>query len=116
MQKSGNVVVHLDMKIEALAGGAINNIPILNSRQITSDIIVPSGQTAMLGSAVTSQESRAIQGIPLLNEIPGLSGTEQNREHDTADLLITVTPHVVRRRSPVVATRRVLANLAPVPD
>ena len=116
VQKSGNVAVHIDMKIEALGGGSINNIPILNSRQITSDIIVPEGNTAMLGSAVTSQESRAIQGIPLLNEIPGLAGTDQDREHDTSDLLITVTPHVVRRRSPVLATRRVLANLAPVPE
>jgi type II secretory pathway component GspD/PulD (secretin) len=116
VQKSGQVFVHLDLKIEALGGGQINNIPILNSRQLTSDVTIPEGQTAMLASQLSTAESHAMTGIPGLNEIPGFSGTDGNVEKDTQELLITITPHLVRRRSSIITSRRLSANLAPQPD
>lgn len=95
--RDGSVFLQLDLKLEALGGGTINSIPILNSRTLTSSVTVPSGQTAMLVSQVSSTELRSLQGLPGLNELPGFSGTDRTSERDTTELLITLTPHVIRR-------------------
>jgi tetratricopeptide (TPR) repeat protein len=105
----GEVQLALDMKIEALAGGTIDSIPILNSRALTSTITVPTGQTAMLASLVTKNEVRSIEGLPGLSELPGFQGTDQNVEKDSQELLLTITPHVVRPGALHVASRRLAA-------
>jgi len=106
---AGNVQVGLDLKIEALGGTSINSIPILNNRALTSTITVPTGQTAMLATLVTNNELRSIDGLPGLSELPGFQGTEQDREKDTDELVITITPHIVRPGAVHIASRRLLA-------
>ena len=93
---NNDVSLQLDMKIEALGGTSLNNVPILNNRVLTSTITVPSGQTILLASEVTKSELRSITGIPGLNELPGFQGTDRDSENDTSELLITLTPHIVR--------------------
>src|SRR5262249_41782119 len=44
VQKSGLVSMKLDLKIEALAGGSLNNIPVLANRQYVSDVTVADGE------------------------------------------------------------------------
>jgi hypothetical protein len=102
---TGNVSLALEMKIEALAGGSLNSIPILNSRALTSTITVPVGQTALIVSEVSSTEMRSILGLPGLSELPGFQGTDQNTERDSGELLITITPHIVRPGNLRVASR-----------
>jgi type II secretory pathway component GspD/PulD (secretin) len=103
MQKSGRVTLHIEMKIEALTGGSSNGIPVLNSRQFTSDITVPDGDTALMVSNMSKSEQAAVTGLPGLSELPGFQApTSKDTELDTSDLVILVTPHVVRRRSNLV--------------
>lgn len=101
VQKSGGVAMHLDLKIEALSGSTQNSIPILSNRQFVSDITVGDGDTALLISSVSKTESRAISGIPGLGELPGFQAATADRisERDSSELVLLVTPHVVRRRS-----------------
>ncbi len=113
--KSGQVHVHLDLKIEALGAGSLNGIPVLNNRQLVSDITIPTGATAMLASEVSNLEQHAIDGLPGISEIPGFQGTDRMVEKDTGELLITITPSLVRKRSPIIASRRLLANVS-VPE
>ena len=100
------ISVALDMKIEALAGSSINSIPVLNNRVLTSTITVPGGQTAMLATLVSSTEIKALTGLPGLSELPGFQGTEQDRQKDSTELLITITPHIVRNGRMQVSSRR----------
>jgi len=118
VQKSGTVRMHLDMKIEALAGGALNNIPILASRQFVSDITVADGKTALLVSSVSKSESAAVSGLPGLGELPGFQTATADKaaETDSSELLLLITPHIVRRRSNIVAGPRIALNLPQQPD
>ena len=106
--RSGDVHLKLDFKVEALGGGSVNTLPILNNRQLTSQITVPPGQTALLASLVTGSEQRAISGLPFLSELPGFEGTDRSKQVATTDLLITLTPHIVRTRRLEIAGRRLL--------
>jgi general secretion pathway protein D len=103
------VTVALNLKIEALAGGSIDSIPILNNRALTSTITVPMGQAAMLATNINTNEVKALTGIPGLNQLPGFQGTEQDLEKDSSELLIVVTPHIVRTGRAKVSSRRLAA-------
>jgi general secretion pathway protein D len=103
------VSLAVDMKIEALGGTSLNNIPILNNRTLTSTITVPAGKTAMLATLVTTNELKGLTGLPGLSELPGFQGTEQDLKKSTTELLITVTPHIARAGRIQIASRRLAA-------
>ena len=113
VQKSGNISMQLDLKIESLAGRSSNNIPVLNSRAFISDVTVPDGQTAMLVSTLNRSESAAVGGLPGLGELPGFQTltADKTAEKDSSELILLVTPHVVRRRKDISAGPRISLNL-----
>jgi Flp pilus assembly secretin CpaC len=114
IQRAGTVQLALTLKIESLGGGSISNIPILNSRQLSSTITIPAGQTALLVGQVSKSETRDIQGVPGLSEIPGFqSTTNEDKQTSTGELLITITPHVVREGGPRIASRPLLLPYNP---
>jgi len=115
--RAGTVQLKLDLKLESLGAGRINNIPVLNSRQLTSIATIPVGQTALLASEVSSSETRAVQGLPGLSELPGFqSTTNENKTVSTGELLITITPHVVREAGLHIASRPLLLPYNPNPS
>jgi general secretion pathway protein D len=105
--RSNDVGVKLDLKIEALGGGTINMIPILNNRTLTSNVTVPVGQTALLATNINRNEFRDIAGLPGLSELPGFQGTDKSAEIDSGELLITITPHIVRPQRLRITSRRI---------
>ncbi len=95
--RSGHVALSVDLKISALAGTAINGVPILASRAFTGVITIPANQAVVIAGEMDKSETRAISGLPGLSEIPGLNDvTEKDLEKDYSTLLIILTPHVVR--------------------
>jgi Flp pilus assembly secretin CpaC len=106
--KSGRINLKLDLKIESLSGSTSDGNPILNSRQMASDITVGEGESALMVSSVSKTESAAMSGIPGLSELPGFQmPVTQDVEKDTSQLVMVVTPHVVRRRSDLLAGPRI---------
>jgi Flp pilus assembly secretin CpaC len=106
--KSGRINLKLDLKIESLSGSTSDGNPILDSRQMASDITVGEGESALMVSSVSKTESAAMSGIPGLSELPGFQmPVTQNVEKDTSQLVMVVTPHVVRRRSDLLASPRI---------
>jgi len=105
--KSGLVGLHVDMKIEALTGASLDNIPVLASRVFVSDIIVNDGKTAVLLSNLSKTEASSVSGIPGLAELPGFRDTAADHlgETSSSELIVLLTPHIVHRRSSVIASR-----------
>ncbi len=96
VQRTGQITMHLEFKIEALSGSALNGIPVLASRQFSSDLTVQDGQTALMASNVTRSEARAAIGIPGLSELPGFQvPTDKSSDKITGDLVVLITPHIV---------------------
>jgi general secretion pathway protein D len=111
------VRVKLDLKLESLGSGTVNNIPVLNSRQLTSIATIPVGETALLASEVSSTEMKSVQGLPGLSELPGFqSTTNDNKTVSTGEILITITPHVVREGGLRIASRPLLLPYNPHPS
>ena len=107
--RSGLVSMHIDLKIEALTGTSANNIPVLTSRAFTSDITVEDGASAVMLSEVSRSEMASIDGYPGLGELPGLQETlaDKSSSHASSELILVITPHLVRRRSASMSSRRI---------
>lgn len=97
IQGRGELALHLNLDLNSLAGSNLNNIPVLNNRQYSGVVCVHIGNSALLVSALSKQDSRELTGIPGFSDIPG-STDATNRENSTedAELVILITPHMVR--------------------
>jgi type II secretory pathway component GspD/PulD (secretin) len=97
VMRSDDVALTMDLKIESLGGSSLNDIPILNSQQFTGVLTLKAGETAVLLSDLSRQESRALNGLPGVSDIPGLQDiSDIARNQNVARLMILVTPYVVR--------------------
>jgi hypothetical protein len=109
IHRNESVSLKLDLKLDALGGTSLNNIPILTNRQYTADLDLIDGASAMVTSYLTSQESNAVSGLPGLSEIPGLeSTTNKNTQRNNDELIILITPHIVRLPHPSGASQVML--------
>lgn len=109
IHRDQSVSLKLDLKIQALGGTSINDIPILTNRQFTADLDLKDGDSAMATSDLTSQEVNAVSGLPGLSEIPGLqSTTNKNAQRNNDELVVLITPHVVRLPHPSGASQVML--------
>jgi general secretion pathway protein D len=99
IERNDDVVLKLDLKIQALQGASLNGLPVLTNRSYTADIHLRGGASALVVGDLSRQESNAVSGTPGLTELPGFSalGTT-TKEFDVGNLAILVTPHILRRR------------------
>ena len=97
IEGTDRVSMKFHLTLSALAGSAINSLPVLTNREYNAITSCKVGESALLVSSVTRQESNAITGIPGLSELPGFqSTTNKNSNVDIGELAIVITPHIVR--------------------
>jgi general secretion pathway protein D len=109
IHRDQSVSLKVDLKLQALAGSSINDIPILTNRQFTAFLDLKDGASALVTSNLSSQEANAVSGLPGLSEIPGLqSTTDKSVQRSNAELVILITPHVVRLPHPSGASQVML--------
>ena len=99
IERNDDVVLKLDLKIQALQGASLNGLPVLTNRSYTADIHLRGGASALVVGDLTRQESNAVSGTPGLGELPGFTAlSSTTKEFDVSNLAILVTPHILRRR------------------
>ncbi len=99
--RSGDVAMTLSLKIEALQGASLNGIPVLDNRQFDGVLTLRAGETAVLFSDLSRQETRALNGLPGLGDIPGMQDINDIQvSQNTARLIVLVTPTVARSTQP----------------
>jgi Flp pilus assembly secretin CpaC len=97
IQKNRDVTLNLDLKITSLQGTSLNDIPILNSQDFATITTLHQGASALVVSNLSKQQSRAVSGVPGLSELPGFqSTTNKQTQTDFSDLVIVITPHIIR--------------------
>jgi type II secretory pathway component GspD/PulD (secretin) len=96
--RNDEVALTIDMKIDALEGTSINDVPVLDSRVYNGVVTIKEGTGVVVMSELKKSESRAISGTPGLSEIPGLSDLTNGKDKikSSSSLLIIITAHVIR--------------------
>jgi len=105
----GDVSLKFDLKLSSLAGSSINQVPVLSNREFQAITSLNIGESAVLVSSLSRQESDTITGIPGLSDLPGFQdGTNKNTSLDYSELAIVITPHVIRSARSESADRMLL--------
>jgi len=81
------------------------NSPTFSDRAVTSRVAIQDGQTIGLAGLIQDSDSHQNQGIPYLKNIPLLGDAfgSQNNQRTRTELLVLITPHVIRTESDAAA-------------
>jgi general secretion pathway protein D len=100
VNSSGNVELDIQQEVSDVVPTTTSTIdsPTIQQRKIKSSVSVHDGQTIALGGLIRDRQSHGKSGIPVLSDIPvvgTLFGTTTNTG-DRTELLVLITPHVIR--------------------
>jgi type II secretion system protein D len=89
----------------ASGSGGTTLQPVINSRTADTVVVVPDGQTAVIGGLMQKIHQTSESKIPFLGDIPGLGVLfKRTQKSDTKqELLIFLTPHIVHHPSELAA-------------
>lgn len=81
--------------------GATTAAPVINSRSADTVVVVPDGQTAIIGGLMQKQNQQNDSKVPVLGDIPLLGNLFKRkvRANTKTELLIFLTPHIVTHPS-----------------
>jgi type IV pilus assembly protein PilQ len=96
------IILDLDVKKDTIgtitvqSGGV--NVPSIDTREIATQVLVNDGQTVVLGGILETTHRNNSQKVPYLGDIPVLGNLFKTttKENDKDELLIFVTPKIVR--------------------
>lgn len=93
--------VQMKMKIESTSVDASTGTltPSFNQRTMSSVARIKDGQTTLVAGVSQNVESKSVKGLPIIGLIPILGrffATPETR-NTQSDVVITVTPHILRR-------------------
>jgi type IV pilus assembly protein PilQ len=76
-----------------------NNLLNVSRQQAENEVLVADGETVVIGGLTVTRVNETRSGIPFLMDLPLLGGLFRvtNRSESKQDLLILVTPHIVRQ-------------------
>ena len=126
---------YVNLQVSQTANSATNevqfNAPIINKREATTQVFIRDGQTTVIGGLADNTQSNSTSGIPILSRIPGLGWLFGNRQRnrETSELFLFLTPHViftdtdvdklreaVKTNSELLQTVPIEARIKPAPD
>ncbi len=71
--------------------------PVINSRVADTVVVVPDGQTVIIGGLMSNEVTESESKIPLLGDIPWIGNAfkRKQKQNTKTELMIFLTPHVV---------------------
>jgi hypothetical protein len=95
---NGDVTLELNFENSSLAAQTYNSIPVISNQSVEQTVRVRQDRTAVLAGFLQSQTTNALNGLPGLGLLPGVQWlfSDQNTQNQQTELLILVTPRMVR--------------------
>ncbi|HEY7170629.1 MAG TPA: secretin N-terminal domain-containing protein [Vicinamibacterales bacterium] len=93
-----DVTLVLKVTVQAISGTGFGGLPTFANREINTTIRLKDGETNMFAGLIRDDERRQMDGIPGLSDIPviGKMFAHSHTENDQTDIILTITPHIVR--------------------
>jgi type IV pilus assembly protein PilQ len=96
------IILDLNVKKDSvgniIVGGAGQQVPSIDTREITTSVIVNDGQTVVLGGILETERRETEKKVPYLGDVPVLGHLFKTtgRTNNKDELLIFVTPKILR--------------------
>ena len=96
------IILDLNIKKDSvgqiIVGGAGQQVPSIDTREITTQVLVNDGQTVVLGGILETERRETEKKVPYLGDVPVLGRLFKTtgRTNNKDELLIFVTPKILR--------------------
>lgn len=100
------VFLDVELNIRALGERSFNGVPVISNREYKGSVTVANGETAAVAGFVSESEQKTLRGIPGVAHMPILGWATSNRRKEATEnqLLVLVTPYIVRTGRPDAAS------------
>ncbi len=93
-----DVTLALRVELSNISGTGFGGLPTFGNRSINTSIRLRDGETNMLAGLIRDNERTTLAGIPGLSDLPviGPLFAHTTKETQETDIILTLTPHIVR--------------------
>jgi len=100
-------------KLEDILNSSVPGLPSTTKREVVTTAIVNNGESVIIGGLIYDKNRNEAQGIPGLRDIPYLGGLFdwQHTIHEEINLVIILTPFIVRHNEDMPRVRKMLQQL-----
>ena len=93
-----DLTVSKDSVGQILPSATGGSVPSIDTREITTQVLVNDGQTVVLGGILETERRDTVNKVPFLGDIPGLGWLfrSKSKTDNKDELLIFVTPKILR--------------------
>jgi general secretion pathway protein D len=90
--------------------------PTTTKRKVSTNAIVSNGQTIILGGLIKNSSGKSVSKVPILGDIPLLGELFKSTAKDESgvNVVIYITPYIVRRSSDLVKLKKALGELSAI--
>ena len=98
VHNNSDVALELELQFRTLGSVSTNGIPIILNREYKGGILLKEGEPAAVAGMITQSDQKSLSGLPLFSAIPGFGvlTSESTKQEEDDELLILITPYVVR--------------------
>jgi general secretion pathway protein D len=98
MHHDDEVTLALKVVLSAVSGTGFGGLPTFANREISTTIRLRDGETNMLAGLIRDEERDVLSGVPGLSDLPLIGRLFASNHRDTrqTDIILTLTPHIVR--------------------
>lgn len=98
MHHDDDVTLSLNVEVSSISGTGFGGLPTFGNRQIKTVIRLRDGETNMLAGLIRDDERKSLAGLPGLSDLPlvGRVFAHNTTSTDQTDIILTLTPHIVR--------------------
>ncbi len=90
------IIMDLDVRKESV-GVVFNGVPSIDTQNVTTQVLVANGETAVLGGIYEQIERSEVEKVPFFGDLPILGNVfkTRTRQDDKTELLIFITPKIM---------------------
>jgi general secretion pathway protein D len=93
------ITLELAVQVSAISGTGFGGLPTFGNRSVNTVLRLRDGETSLLAGLIREEERTSLTGTPGLSKIPVLGRifSANKEEIDKKDIVLTLTPRIVRR-------------------
>jgi general secretion pathway protein D len=100
INENGRLMLEIDQEVSNPVPGssAAGNNPTIQQRKVKTQVAVADGESLLLGGLIQDQRSKTANQIPVAGDLPIIGNAFKDKDDtiNKTELLIMITPHVVR--------------------
>ncbi len=93
-----NVSLQLKVEVSSISGTGFGGLPTFGNRSVSTVLRLKDGETSVMAGLIRDDERTTLEGVAGVSQLPviGRLFGRTKRERQETDIIVTLTPHIVR--------------------